>query len=162
MPIVPRRLVSLRATRNCGRKLPSAVPNTRCSVLQATANPITLSTQKKLPNPITTKMLPTLWCSHPPPPAKSQTEYTFLPACPSQPIFYPVCNEQYAIEITEKWNAKDQGVGYVTRFEVNTAFLAKYEPKIVGARHHEEYWIPAEELDDFNDAIVGKIAVVGE
>lgn len=30
-------------------------------------------------------------------------------------------------------------------------------PEIVGARHHEELWIPAEELDALNDAIVGKI-----
>ncbi|MBL4637358.1 MAG: ADP-ribosylation/crystallin J1 [Kofleriaceae bacterium] len=91
----------------------------------------------------------------------AETEYRrFPPRLPEQPIFYPVCNEQYACEISEKWDARDQGVGYVTRFDVNTAFLAKYQTEIVGARHHEEYWIPAEELDAFNDAIIGKIEVV--
>jgi hypothetical protein len=48
----------------------------------------------------------------------------------------------------------------VTRFAVRTDVLARYEPHVVGARHHEEYWIPAEELEAFNDAIVGLIEVV--
>ncbi len=86
----------------------------------------------------------------------------FPPRLPEQPIFYPVCNEQYAIEITEKWNARDQGVGYVTRFEVKASFLADYQVEVVGGREHEEYWIPAERRGDFNDAIVGLIEVVGE
>jgi hypothetical protein len=30
----------------------------------------------------------------------------------------------------------------------------------VGARHHEEYWIPADDLDAFNDAIVGSIELL--
>ncbi|MCL2449927.1 MAG: hypothetical protein FWD17_13355 [Polyangiaceae bacterium] len=30
----------------------------------------------------------------------------------------------------------------------------------MGARDHEEYWIPADELDAFNDALVGRIAIV--
>lgn len=86
----------------------------------------------------------------------------FPPRLPEQPIFYPVCNEEYACEIAEKWNARDQGVGFVTRFEVRTDFLAAYERQIVGARHHEELWIPAEDLDAFNSAIVGQIRVVKE
>jgi hypothetical protein len=31
----------------------------------------------------------------------------FPPRLPEQPIFYPVCNEEYAIEIAERWNAKE-------------------------------------------------------
>lgn len=84
----------------------------------------------------------------------------FPPRLPEQPIFYPVCNEAYAIEIAQGWNARDSGFGYVTRFAVRTAFLSRYEPQVVGARHHEEYWIPAEELGAFNDVIVGLIEVV--
>lgn len=86
----------------------------------------------------------------------------FPPRLPGQPIFYPVCNEQYAIEITEKWNARDEGVGYVTRFAMTASFLDDYQVEVVGAHHHEEYWIPAERLEDFNDAIVGLIEVIGE
>jgi hypothetical protein len=42
----------------------------------------------------------------------------FPPRLPHQPIFYPVLNEEYAREITVKWNApSDPGrKGYVTRF----------------------------------------------
>ena len=83
----------------------------------------------------------------------------FPPRLPEQPIFYPVCNERYATEIAERWNVAEKGVGYVTRFEVRTEFLDQYETHIVGKPHHEEYWIPAEDLHDFNDAIVGEIEV---
>jgi len=84
----------------------------------------------------------------------------FPPRLPEQPIFYPVCNQQYAVEIAERWNARDEGVGYVTRFAVLASYLDRFERQIVGARHHEEYWIPAEDLPAFNDAIVGSIDVV--
>jgi hypothetical protein len=83
----------------------------------------------------------------------------FPPRLPEQPIFYPVCNERYAIEIAARWNARFDGGGAVTRFHVSADFLGRYERQIVGARHHEEYWIPAEDLESFNDAIVGAIEV---
>jgi hypothetical protein len=84
----------------------------------------------------------------------------FPPRLPEQPIFYPVCNETYAIEIAERWNARDAAGGFVTRFAVRSGLLAAYERHIVGARRHEEYWIPAEDLDAFNDGIEGRIVVV--
>lgn len=84
----------------------------------------------------------------------------FPPRLAEQPIFYPVCNEEYAVEIAERWNARDEGIGHVTRFRVRADYLRGFEPQVVGARHHVEYWIPAEELDAFNDAIVGRIEVV--
>ena len=83
------------------------------------------------------------------------------PRLPDQPIFYPVTNEQYAIEIT-KWNVDDHGAGYVTRFEVKSSFLDEYEIQCVGASHQTEWWIPAEKLDELNDNIVGVIEVIGE
>ena len=30
----------------------------------------------------------------------------FPPRLPEQPIFYPVCNEAYAVEIARDWNGK--------------------------------------------------------
>ena len=86
----------------------------------------------------------------------------FPPRLPDQPIFYPVCNEEYAVEIAERWNTKSSGSGFVTRFSVREDFISNYETHIVGARRHEEYWIPAEELEAFNDAIVGQIEVARE
>jgi hypothetical protein len=86
----------------------------------------------------------------------------FPPRLPEQPIFYPVCNEEYAAQIANRWNTADGNVGYVTRFAVRSDFLAKYDVHIVGSRIHAEYWIPAEELEGFNDEIVGAIDVIGE
>lgn len=87
----------------------------------------------------------------------------FPPRLPEQPIFYPVCNEDYAISIARDWNTKDKAngnVGIVLKFEVNKDFLDKYEVHIVGAKKHEEYWIPAEDLESFNDNIVGEIKLI--
>lgn len=77
-----------------------------------------------------------------------------------QPIFYPVTNERYAIELTQ-WNVSDFGAGYVTRFSVAKAFMDQYAIHCVGASHQTEWWVPAEDLDRLNDHIVGLIEVVG-
>lgn len=88
----------------------------------------------------------------------------FPPRLPEQPIFYPVLNEAYATQIARDWNAKHNPdrVGYVTKFNVKTEFLDRYQVQTVGGAQHEEYWIPAKDLDDFNRNIVGRIEVVGE
>lgn len=85
----------------------------------------------------------------------------FPPRLPGQPIFYPVLNQDYAEQISREWNVPTYGVGHVLKFEVDDAFLADYEVQQVGMEHHLEYWIPAEELDRMNAAIVGRIEVVG-
>lgn len=84
------------------------------------------------------------------------------PRLPEQPIFYPVTNEQYAIDIASRWNVKDSGGGYVTRFEVDAEFMSRYEIQKVGGSHHTEWWVPAEELEELNDKIRGLIEVIGE
>ena len=84
------------------------------------------------------------------------------PRLPEQPIFYPVTNEQYATEIAQKWNVRDSGVGYVTRFQVQKQFMDGYEIHQVGASHHTEWWIPAADLEALNDCIVGEIEIVAE
>jgi hypothetical protein len=84
------------------------------------------------------------------------------PRLPDQRIFYPVLNEEYATRIASDWNVKASGVGYVTRFEVRKAYLDRYEVHQVGGRAILEYWIPAEDLDEFNANIVGTIEVVAE
>ncbi|GAB4452820.1 MAG: hypothetical protein OHK0029_04480 [Armatimonadaceae bacterium] len=89
----------------------------------------------------------------------------FPPRLAHQPIFYPVLNEEYAIEIARDWNTRDAAsgfVGYVTRFSVRADFLANYEVKTVGASRHQEYWIPAEDLPMFNTALIGPITITAE
>jgi hypothetical protein len=87
---------------------------------------------------------------------------SFPPRLPGQPIFYPVLEREYAAQIAGDWNVRDAGAGYVTRFKVNADFLARYEIHQVGTSKHREYWIPAEELDEFNANIVGLIEVVAQ
>jgi hypothetical protein len=84
------------------------------------------------------------------------------PRLPDQPIFYPVLNEDYAVRIAREWNVPASGVGYVTRFAVRTEFLDRYEVHQVGGQTILEYWIPAEELGEFNHNLVGLIEVVHE
>ncbi len=83
----------------------------------------------------------------------------FPPRLPEQPIFYPVTNEEYAIQIARDWNVKASGSGYVTRFEIDAEYAAKFPRKIVGSKIHEELWVPAEELEAFNSKISGPITV---
>ncbi|HVB25420.1 MAG TPA: hypothetical protein VNG51_26020 [Ktedonobacteraceae bacterium] len=92
-----------------------------------------------------------------------ESNYTaFPPRLFWQPIFYPVLNEEYATQIARDWNARDGNNGYVTRFSVRMDFLQRYEVHQVGSAINQEYWIPAEELEEFNRNIVGPIEVIAE
>ncbi len=85
----------------------------------------------------------------------------FPPRLPGQPIFYPVLNEEYARQIAQRWNTKDSShLGFVTRFEVDDQYVARFGREVVGSRVHEELWVPAEDLEEFNRHIVGRIEVV--
>ena len=84
------------------------------------------------------------------------------PRLPEQPIFYPVTTSAYAEKIARNWNVKDSGVGFVTKFEVETDYLSQYKIQDAGGKDHQEYWIPAEKLEEFNDHIVGKIQIISK
>ena len=89
----------------------------------------------------------------------------FPPRLPHQPIFYPVLSEEYAREIAEKWNTKDENsgyAGYVTRFQVQATFIRQFAVKQVGDTQHRELWIPAASLEEMNRNLVGKIEVIAE
>jgi hypothetical protein len=53
-------------------------------------------------------------------------------------------------------------VGYVLRFNVRNEFLQKYKSQQVGDMNHREFWIPAEDLAEFNANIVGEIEIVAQ
>ncbi|MBR6407695.1 MAG: hypothetical protein IKS19_03770 [Clostridia bacterium] len=94
-----------------------------------------------------------------------QSEYTkFPPRLPGRPIFYPVLNERYAAEIASQWNVKfnDDHKGYVTRFEIDDEYIGKLEIHTVGKDHHQELWIPAGQLEEFNSHITGRIQITAE
>jgi hypothetical protein len=84
----------------------------------------------------------------------------FPPRLPDQPFFYPVLNSAYATQIARDWNTKDGGSGYVLRFQVDGNFLALYDVHTVGAGIHQEYWIPAGDLEEFNRHLVGPIEMI--
>jgi hypothetical protein len=86
----------------------------------------------------------------------------FPPRLPEQPIFYPVLNEEYASQIARDWNVPESGAGFVTRFQVNAEFAARYPIQKAGSKVHMELWVPADELAEFNRNIVGLIDVTQE
>ena len=94
----------------------------------------------------------------------AQTDFrAFPPRLPEQPIFYPVCNEEYAAEIARTWNTTDPSsghAGFVTRFEVPDAVALDFPRRVVGARRHEELWVPAASLAGFCDSFLNGVAVV--
>lgn len=93
----------------------------------------------------------------------AESGYTeFPPRLPIQPIFYPVLTFEYARKIAEGWNARDFGAGYITEFDVDDDFVARYSVQDVGGKECQELWIPAEDLPDFNRHLQGKIRIVAE
>jgi hypothetical protein len=92
----------------------------------------------------------------------AETHYTaFPPRLPDQPIFYPVMNFEYAEQIARDWNTKSNiFAGFVTQFEVDGEYVKNFPVQVVGGRQHEELWVPAEELEEFNHHIVGQIKIV--
>ena len=89
----------------------------------------------------------------------------FPPRLPEQPIFYPVLTKEYAEQIARDWNTKDERsgfVGYVLEFEVETEYLQRFEIRKAGSSQHLEYWIPAEDLQEFNRHIYGEIRIIAK
>lgn len=87
----------------------------------------------------------------------------FPPRLEWQPIFYPVLNQAYAEQIASEWNAPDPFSGYcgiVTRFETDEEFVSRYNVQNVGGTIHNELWVPAAELAEFNRHIQGTIEIV--
>lgn len=88
----------------------------------------------------------------------------FPPRLEWQPIFYPVLNQQYAEQIALEWNTQDEFsgyAGYVVAFDMAGDYLLQQFPvQNVGGDIHNELWIPAEQLDEFNKNIVGDIRLI--
>ncbi len=84
----------------------------------------------------------------------------FPPRLVDQPIFYPVMNFEYAEQIARDWNTKRNSfAGFVTKFDVDADYLQQFPIQVVGGQQHQELWVPAEELYEFNRHIIGKIEV---
>ena len=77
-----------------------------------------------------------------------------------QELFYPVTDEAYARKIASQCKVvrNQDGLGFVTRFAVREEALAAYATQNGTCG---EYKIPAEGLSAFNDAIEGRIEIIG-
>lgn len=86
----------------------------------------------------------------------------FPPRLTWQPIFYPVLNFEYAAQIARDWNTNDPNSdysGFVTTFEIPTEYFQSFEVQNVGGHQHNELWVPAEQLEEFNAKIQEPIKV---
>jgi hypothetical protein len=89
---------------------------------------------------------------------------SFPPRLPEQPIFYPVLTQDYAEEIAA-WNLKDPASGYkgyILQFEIDDNYIKSYQTHEAGGKSRLEYWIPADELELFNQHIIGQIVLIKE
>jgi len=87
----------------------------------------------------------------------------FPPRLDWQPIFYPVMNQEYAEQIANRWNTEDEFsgyAGYVLAFDLPETYIKKYPVQNVGGEIHNELWVPAAELEDFNNNIIGDIRLI--
>jgi len=74
-----------------------------------------------------------------------------------------VLNKAYADQIAAEWNTKDAFGGYcgvTTSFDLLESHFSKYAVQNVGGAIHNELWVPAEDLEEFNRNIVNGIRVV--
>lgn len=82
------------------------------------------------------------------------------PRLAGQPIFYPVLNLAYAEQIARDWNAPSEGrAGFATSFDVDDAYVSRFDVQIVGGRQHEELWVPADVLPEFNAHMSSHVTV---
>jgi hypothetical protein len=91
---------------------------------------------------------------------KASGNKKFPPRLEWQPIFYPVTNQAYAAQIALEWNTKDEFsgyAGYVTAFDLPEDYLKQFDIQNVGGEIHNELWVPAEQLEEFNNNIIGEI-----
>ena len=89
----------------------------------------------------------------------------FPPRLPFQPIFYPVLTEDYAVQIARDGTPKTPPriMSATSPAFTSTRIISSVFPvQTVGSSEHQEYWIPAEEVETFNQNIVGTIEVVAE
>jgi len=94
--------------------------------------------------------------------ASSYREYP--PRFGWQPIFYPVVTRDYARAIVTQWNSREAEAGhcgFVTEFDIDDDFVKRYPvQQLGGGPTFRELWVPAEDLAEFNEQIVGVIRVV--
>ena len=84
-----------------------------------------------------------------------------IPAAPARAADLPSPHERGVRDADRaRLERARERAGKVTRFAVDAGFVARYPVRIVGASVHEESWVPAENLAEFNRHILGPIGVI--
>jgi hypothetical protein len=84
----------------------------------------------------------------------------FPPRLPGQTIFCPVLGREYADQIAREWNTMEEPfAGYVLRFDIPDSYAAQFDIQKVGSSAHQELWIPADGLAEFNAHLSGAMIV---
>ena len=92
-----------------------------------------------------------------------ETTGRFPPRLPGQPFFYPVMSFAYAEKIARDWNSVDHRKGgdgrrgHVFLTLLSMQALDRWPIQYAGGKEHQEMWVPAAELNEFNDMIIGRI-----
>ncbi|MBD2714289.1 ADP-ribosylation/crystallin J1 [Microvirga sp. STR05] len=84
----------------------------------------------------------------------------FPPGVPEQTPFYLVPEEHHDTRLADDWQSSSRDAGYLLRFAVDAEYAATFPVQNVGLREHNELWVPAEELPEFNRQIMGQIEVI--
>jgi hypothetical protein len=83
----------------------------------------------------------------------------FPPRQPEQHSFCPMLQETYAAQMAHNWDSA--GVAYVLRFAVDAEYAACFPVRSsIGGLEQQAFCVPAEELPDFNEQLLGQIEIV--
>lgn len=85
---------------------------------------------------------------------------SFPPLQEEEAAFYPAISQLFALQKAQDWTLPDWGECYVTQFRIAAGYVRNFEVQTLSGEVHEELWVPAEELENFNSNIVGKIQVL--
>jgi hypothetical protein len=85
----------------------------------------------------------------------------FPPRQPEQPNFCPMLQEAYAAQLARNSADTPHKVAYVLRFAVDAEYAACFPVRsTAGGLEQEALCVPAEELPDFNQQLLGQIEIV--
>ena len=72
---------------------------------------------------------------------------------------------EYAEKVARDWNSVREDheyVGFVVQFDIDNAYSSRFPEQLAGGNDCQEFWVPAEELEEFDHHIKGRIEVVAE
>lgn len=89
-----------------------------------------------------------------------ESGYTRFPR-PNRTFIHPVPTDAYARILAASWIVTHVNI-YVVHAFIAKDFIKSYTPRQTDSvGNHKEYWIPRNDIDKLNEAIIGVIETVG-